>query len=58
MIHQRLRDEEGLAVSMASLRRHVRARFPERSALAELEVWRPPSPPGAGAQVDYGYLGA
>ena len=57
VIHQRLRDEAGLTASVASVRRYVRARFPERAALAEVEVWRPPSPPGAEAQVDYGYLG-
>ena len=57
VIHQRLRDEAGLAISVASLRRYVRARFPERSARAELELWRPPSPPGAEAQVDYRYMG-
>jgi hypothetical protein len=49
VIHQRLQDEGGLAVSVASLRRYVRARFPERSALAELEVWRPP-PSTSGSQ--------
>jgi transposase len=57
VIWQRLADEEGLTASVASVRRYVRARFPERSALAELEMRRPPSPPGAEAQVDYGYLG-
>src|SRR5438128_960577 len=31
---------------------------PERARRAEVEVRRPPGPPGAEAQVDYGYLGA
>jgi transposase len=57
VIWQRLRDEAGLEASVASVRRYVRARFPERSALAQLQMWRPPLPPGAEAQVDYGYLG-
>jgi transposase len=57
VIWQRLRDEAGLQASVASVRRYVRAQFPERSREAELEIWRPPSPPGAEAQVDYGYLG-
>jgi|GEM_PF-1482470 len=49
VIWQRLRDEAGLAASVASVRRYVRAQFPERSREAELEIWRPPSPPGAEA---------
>jgi len=57
VIWQRLRDEEGLTVSVASLRRYVRAQFPEHARAGEVEVWRPPLPPGAEAQVDYGYLG-
>src|SRR5216683_3718025 len=57
VIWQRLRDEAGLEASVASVRRYVRARFPEHARAAEVEVWRPPSPPGAEAQVDYGYLG-
>jgi len=35
VIHQRLRDEAGLEASVASLRRYVRANFPERSGRAE-----------------------
>jgi len=57
VIWQRLRDEAGLEASVASVRRYVRARFPEHARAAEVEVRRPPSPPGAEAQVDYGYLG-
>lgn len=37
-----LPDAEGQAVRMASLRRYVRAQFPDRCALAELEIWQPP----------------
>ena len=47
-IHQRLRDERGLAVSVASLRRYVAANLPEetrRSQVKELRPW--PVPPGA-----------
>ncbi len=58
VIRQRLHDEAGLEASVASLRRYVRARFPEHGRRAELEMWRPPSPAGEEAQVDYGYLGA
>ena len=57
VIWQRLRDEEGLTASVASVRRYVRAQFPEHARAGEVEVWRPPLPPGAEAQVDYGYLG-
>ena len=57
VIWQRLRDEQGLEASVASVRRYVRARFPERAARAGLRLWRPPLPPGEEAQVDYGYLG-
>jgi transposase len=57
VIWQRLRDEEGLAVSVVSVRRYVAASFPGRAAGAGLVLWRPPLPPGEEAQVDYGYLG-
>ena len=42
---------------MASLRRYVRAHFPERRAATEVRVWGPPAVPGDQAQVDYGYMG-
>jgi transposase len=57
VIHQRLGDEAGLEVSVASLRRYVRARFPEEVRRGEVVIWRPPVDPGDEAQVDYGYLG-
>ena len=57
VIHQRLRDEDGLEASVASVRRYVRAHFPDRAVAGQVVIPRPPSPPGAEAQVDYGYLG-
>ena len=56
-VHQRLRDEHGLAVSLTSLRRYVWAEFPEDVARDRVRVPRPPGEPGEEAQVDYGYLG-
>ena len=57
-IHQRLRDERGLAVSVASLRRYVAANLPEETRRSQVKVLRPwPVPPGAEAQIDYGRLG-
>jgi transposase len=57
VIHQRLKDEAGLEASVASLRRYVRARFPEEVRRGEVVLWRPPVDPGEEAQVDYGYMG-
>ena len=57
VIHQRLADEQGLEASVASVRRYVRAHFPEGTRAAEVRMARPPVPPGAEAQVDYGYMG-
>ena len=57
VIHQRLADGAGLEVSVASLRRYVRARFAEDVRRGEVVIWRPPVEPGDEAQVDYGYLG-
>lgn len=56
VIHQRLAGEQGLEASVASLRRYVRAHFPDRRAL-EVRMRGPDPVPGAEAQVDYGYLG-
>ncbi len=56
-VHQRLRDEHGLAVSQSSLRRYVAQALPdEGAAAAGVTVLRPSAPPGE-AQIDYGYLG-
>ncbi len=57
-IHQRLRDERGLAVSVASLRRYVRNELPEAGAEEHATVLRDDPPPGAEAQLDYGHLGS
>ncbi len=57
VIHQRLVDEHGLEASVASLRRYMRAHFPEEVRRGEVVVWRPPVEAGEEAQVDYGYLG-
>jgi transposase len=57
-IHQRLRDEQGLAVSVASFRRYVAANLPEEARASRVRVLNPyPARPGAEAQIDYGQLG-
>jgi transposase len=57
-IHQRLRDEHGLAVSPASFRRYVAANVPEETRRAQVVVRDPrPSEAGEQAQIDYGQLG-
>jgi transposase len=57
-IHQRLRDERGLAVSVASLRRYVAANLPEEVRRSRVRVLRlDPAEPGQEAQIDYGQLG-
>jgi transposase len=57
-IWQRLRDEHGLEVSVASLRRYVRANLPEEARRAQVTVLRDDPQPGTEAQIDYGYLGS
>ncbi len=57
-IHQRLRDEHGLAVSVASVRRYVAANLPEEARRSQVRVLRlVPAEPGQEAQIDYGQLG-
>ena len=57
-IHQRLRDEHGVAVSIASFRRYVAANVPEETRRSQVKVLRPwQAEPGAEAQIDYGRLG-
>jgi transposase len=57
-IHQRLRDEHGLAASVASLRRYVAANVPEEARRSQVTVWSPwPAEGGEQAQIDYGQLG-
>ena len=57
-IWQRLRDEHGLQVSVASVRRYVRANLPEDALRARVTVLRETPPAGEEAQIDYGYLGS
>jgi transposase len=57
-IWQRLRDEQGLAASVASLRRYVAANVPEEARRSQVTVWSPrPAEAGEQAQIDYGQLG-
>jgi len=57
-IHQRLADERGLAVSVASLRRYVAANLPEEARRSQVTVLRlVPAEAGQEAQIDYGQLG-
>ena len=57
-IHQRLRDEHGLAASVASFRRYVAANIPEEARRQQVTVWNPrPAEAGEQAQIDYGMLG-
>ena len=57
-IHQRLRDEHGLAVSVQSFRRYVTANLPEETLRSQVRVWDPnPAEAGEQAQIDYGQLG-
>jgi transposase len=57
-IHQRLRDEHGLTVSVASLRRYVRSELADLGAEERATVLREDPPPGQEAQLDYGHLGS
>ena len=57
-IHQRLRDEHGLAASVASFRRYVAANVPEEARRSQVTVWSPRlAEAGEQAQIDYGQLG-
>lgn len=57
-VHQRLRDEHGLAVGISSFRRYVWAEFPGRAGEDKVTVLRPEVEPGEEAQIDYGFLGS
>jgi transposase len=57
-VHQRLKDEHGLAVGITSFRRYVWREFPEENLRNIATPPRPEIPPGEEGQVDYGYLGA
>lgn len=58
-IHQRLRDEQGLTASVASLKRYVAANLPEEVRRDRVVVLRDEADTAAGeeAQLDYGHLG-
>jgi transposase len=56
-VWQRLRDEHGLAASVASFRRWVAATVPEETRRAQVTVLRDEVPAGEEAQIDYGLLG-
>lgn len=57
-VHQRLRDEHGLAVGISSFRAYVAAEFPDNAERDKVTVLRPEVPAGEEAQIDYGYLGS
>lgn len=56
-VHQRLRDEHGLAVGISSFRRYLWLEFPEVVSADKVTVLRPDVDPGEEAQIDYGFLG-
>jgi transposase len=56
-IHQRLRDEHGLAASVASVKRWIAANLPEPALRQRVTVLADDPPPGSEGQIDYGYLG-
>ncbi|GAB3878101.1 hypothetical protein GCM10027612_01850 [Microbispora bryophytorum subsp. camponoti] len=57
-IHQRLRDEHGVAGSVASFKRYVTANLAEDAVRARVTVLRADPEPGLEAQIDYGLLGS
>jgi transposase len=57
-IHQRLRDEQGLTASLASVKRWVAANLPEEVRRDRVTVLGDEAEPGAEAQIDYGHLGS
>jgi hypothetical protein len=57
-VHQRLRDEHGLAVGISSFRRYVDAEFGDDSTRDRVTVLRPDVTAGEEAQIDYGFLGS
>jgi transposase len=56
-VHQRLRDEHGLAVGISSFRGYVAAELPDQAKRQRVTVPRPDVAPGEEAQIDYGFLG-
>ena len=57
-IWQRLRDEQHLLASLASLKRWVAANLPEEVRRDRVTVLMDEPQPGGEAQIDYGHLGA
>ncbi|HET9442060.1 MAG TPA: IS21 family transposase, partial [Acidimicrobiales bacterium] len=57
-VHQRLRDEHGLAAGITAFRRYVAREFPDEATRDKVTVLRPAVPPGEEAQIDYGFLGS
>src|SRR5579859_5940737 len=58
VLHQRLRDEQGLRASWRTFHRYVRAQWPERLRRAVQPTIRlDDPPPGEEAQVDFYYVG-
>ena len=57
-VHQRLRDEHGLAAGISSFRRYVASEFPDESLRDRVTVLRPEVAAGEEAQIDYGHLGS
>lgn len=58
VLHQRLRDEQGLAASWGTFYRYARRQWPERMSHTERTTIRlDDPPPGAEAQVDFFYAG-
>jgi hypothetical protein len=56
-IHQRLRDEDKLKVSLSTFRRWVHENLPDEAARSKVTVLRDDVEPGSEAQIDYGFLG-
>ncbi len=56
-VHQRLRDEHGLAAGVSSFRRYLWLEFPAEANAEKVTVLRPDVEAGSEAQIDYGYLG-
>jgi hypothetical protein len=57
-IHQRLRDEHGVAGSLASFKRYITANLAEDAARDKVTVLRADPEPDLEGQIDYGLLGS
>lgn len=55
-VHQRLRDEHGLAAGISSLRRYVWLEFPYQVSADKVTVMRSEVDPGEEVQIDYRHL--